>query len=367
MRKIIFLILTFFIFMQYYVCAEGVDDVLDNNMKSSIEHTFDGIDIEYDALELIDKLNHGNFEINITNILKYFKKNITTVLKENFGFFSYVFVLVMLSALIENLQINMKNDSLTKMIINCVVVLALISVTYEIAEYSMEIIDRLILFINSLIPTLMMLLATGGKIGTSGILNPIMLGVSSIISLIIKNFVVPLSMIGLVLKLTGNISEKAYLSNFGKQIYSLLKWTLGLVFTAYVGIISILGVAAPKVDDITLKTTKYAIGSFIPYVGGMVADSVDLILVCSSVVKNSVGIVGLIGIFSIITLPCIKISVKVITVNILSVVISPVAGKSIINSVNDISSCLSILLGMNVVVSIMYILSVTVIIFIGGA
>ena len=118
---------------------------------------------------------------------------------------------------------------------------------------------------------------------------------------------------------------------------------------------------------ITLKTTKYAVGSFIPYVGGMLADSVDLILACSTVVKNSVGIAGLAGIISIVAVPCIKIVVKVIIINILSVTVSPVAGKAVVSSINNVSAYLGILLGMLVVVSIMYILSITVIIFVGGA
>ncbi len=367
MKKILYLLLVFAIIFPSYTYAEGVDDIFDANVRQGVERAFEGIDTEYDAIDVIDKLNHGEFEIDVKGVWGKFKVIISKAFKENFLLLSQLFVLVMLSALLENLHIAIKDDKLTKMIVACIVVLGLVSVTYNVAEYSIEFLDSLILFINSLLPTLITLLATGGKISTSGILNPIMLGVSSVISLVIGSFVVPLSMMGLVLKLGGNITQKAYLSNFGQQIYNLLKWILGLVFTAYVGIISIVGVTAPKIDEITLKTTKYAVGSFIPYVGGMVADSVDLLLACSSVVKNSVGIAGLLGIFSIIALPCLKLTVNVLSVKMLEMVISPVAGKNIIGCVNNISSCLSLLLGMNVAVSIMYILSVTVIIFIGGA
>ena len=41
--------------------------------------------------------------------------------------------------------------------------------------------------------------------------------------------------------------------------------------------------------------------------------------------------------------------------------------QDVVDSVNSVSSCFSVLLGMMVVVSVMYILSVTVIIFVGGA
>ncbi len=367
MKKIFFIILVLLSVCCVQAYADGVDSVLDSEARNSIQKIFDNAEIEFNALDVIDKLNSGDFTVEFDSIIKYFKINVTKIFKGDLVFITHIFILVMLSALIENMYTTIKSDRTVNLVVTGIVVLSLINLTYDVAEFSIQMIDRLIMFINSLIPTLMTFLATSGKIGTSGVLNPIMIGVSSVISLIIKSFVIPMSIIGLVLKLTGDVTEKKYLVNFGNQLYKLLKWTLGLVFTIYVGIISIVGVAAPKVDEITLKTTKYAVGSFIPYVGGMLADSVDLILACSTVVKNSVGIAGLAGIISIVAVPCIKIVVKVIIINILSVTVSPVAGKAVVSSINNVSAYLGILLGMLVVVSIMYILSITVIIFVGGA
>ena len=366
MKKIIILTL---VLMLFGICvfADGIDNVLNEGMKSEIENSFDYVPADIDALDLIDKLNSGDFNISTKSIFDNLKNALSTNLRENIGFVSGIFILVMLSALVDNIHTSFKSEKSAQFVITGIVVLGLINVTTDVTDFSVQMIDRLILFINSLLPTLMTLMATSGKIGTSGILNPVMIGVSSVITLVVKSFVVPFSVIGLSLKLTGLITDKKYLLNFGEQLYKLLKWILGLVFTVYVGIIGIIGVASPKVDEITLKTTKYAVGSFIPYVGGMLADSVDLILACSEVVKNSVGIAGLVGIFSIAVIPCVEIAIKVILMNLLAVAVSPVAGKNVVDSVNSVSSCFSVLLGMMVVASVMYILSVTVIIFVGGA
>ncbi len=343
----------------------SISDVLDDYARANIDNAFENTGI--DANELIDRLSNGNFNIDYNNVWDYIKTIFSDELKNNFGFISTVFILAMLSSLIENINNSFKNDRLIKFIVVGSVVSVLVGTTYETAQYSISITDRLILFINSFVPVITTFLATSGRVGTSGLLNPAMLGISSVISLVIKKFILPLSMISLVLRLTGGMTEKNHLVNFGNQIHKLLKWTLGLMFTVYVGIIGVIGVAAPKVDEITLKTTKYAVGNFIPYVGGMVADSVELILECSEIVKNSVGIAGLIGILSIVAVPCIIITAKVVAVNILGVAVSPVSNKQVVDSINSVSSTLSILLGMNVVVAIMYILSVTVIIFIGSA
>jgi len=369
MKKRFFILCLFLIFTytNTYVYADGIDDAFDAERKNQINESFENAEIDLNPIEIIEKLNSGDFNIEYENIFQYLKIKLTETFKDDFSFLINIFLLVIISSLVESLQSAFKNDKTVNLVVTGIVVLSTINLTYSVAEFCTQMIDRLIMFINSLIPTLMSFLASSGKIGTSGILNPIMLGVSSVISLVIKSFVIPLGIIGLCLRLTGDITDKKHLNNFGNQIYKLLKIFLGLIFSIYVSIISIVGVSAPKIDEITLKTTKYAVGNFIPYVGGMLADSVDLILNCSSVVKNSVGIAGLIGIVSIVAVPCIRMTVKLILINILSFTVSPVAGKSILNSINNISSYLGILLSMMVVVSVMYILSVTVIIFIGGA
>ena len=366
MKKLCFLLIVLHL-ISVSVYAYGVDDVMDSDMQDNIINSFEASGVEFDALEVIDKLNKGDFDVNVGNWGSYIKENFTSLLKENIGFAITVFVLIMLASMIENVNESFGDGKMINMVVLSVIVLSMLGIVNNVAECSIQFTDNLVLFVNSYTPTLMMLLATSGKVGTAGVLNPVMLAVSSVIILIVKNLIVPLNIISLVLKLTGCITERQHLQNFGEQIQKILKWVLGFIITIYVGIIAIIGVAAPKVDDMTVKTAKYAISNFIPYVGGMVADSVELILTCSSVVKNSVGIAGLIGILLIVIIPCLKVLVKLVVLNVLNFFVSPVAGKNIIESVNNMSSCIGVFFATDIVVSIMYIISVTVIIFIGGA
>ena len=43
------------------------------------------------------------------------------------------------------------------------------------------------------------------------------------------------------------------------------------------------------------KTVKYAIASFIPMVGGVLAESAESVLLSMSLIRNSVGITGIIA------------------------------------------------------------------------
>ncbi len=367
MKKITVLIITFLMIWYNNAFADGVDDVLTNDMKSNIENAFETSGLKFNAIELIERLNQGDFDVNYKSVVDFLKDKFNVLLKENIGFGLTAFVLIILASMIENVQHSFTDNKTVNLTVSAVVVLSLIGTINGVMEYCIEFVDSLILFINSLIPTLLSLLAVSGKSGTAGVLSPVMIGVSGVIVLFVKSFVVPLNIIGFILKLSGSLTEKNHLINFGNQIQKILKWSLGFVFTVYVGIIGIIGVAIPKVDGITVKTAKYAVSSFIPYAGGMVADSVELILMCSTVVKNSVGIAGLVGILFIAAVPCLTVLIKLFVINILNFFVSPIASKNIIEIVNSMSSCIGVLFAMNIVVSIMYMISVAVIIFIGGA
>ena len=366
MKKFCF-VLAVLCFLNVSVFANGVDDVLDPDMQDNIINSFEASGVEFDALETIDKLNRGDFDIGFGGIINQVKSIARDLLKENLGFGITLFALIMLASVIINVNESFSEEKPVNLVVLAVVVVSMLGTVNKVCEYTTQFVDNLILFVNAYIPTIMMLLASSGKVGTAGVLNPVMIAFSSVIILIVKNFIIPLNIISFVLKLAGCITEKQHLKNFGEQIQKILKWLLGFIVTIYVGIIAIVGVAAPKVDDMTLKTAKYAISNFIPYVGGMVADSVDLIFACSSVVKNSVGIAGLIVILLMAAVPCLKVLAKLIVLNVVGFFVSPVAGKNIIESLNNMSSCIGVFFAVNIILSVMYIISITVIIFIGGA
>lgn len=364
MKKIILIMFFVLIISSKSVCAFDTYEVLTDEMKEKIETSFENIDI--DALKLIEKLNRGEsfFDENILNVLK---KHITDAFYDNIGFALRLSVIILIVAVTENLRF-LKNDfSAVCVVCTCVVAAETVKIFCDVSSFAANTVDNIILFINSLTPILIYLIAGMGKIVTSNMLSPLMLGVSSFLSVFIKSFIFPLIFMSVSFCMCFHITGKEQIEKFGKFIASFVKRMSGFMLTLYIGVITIIGVSAPKIDDVTLKTAKYAVSNFVPFVGNMLSDSVDLVFNCSSVLKNSVGIAGLFAILSVAVFPCIKIGIKIVMLNIVSVFVLPVSQKNICGLISDINEFLSMLLGMVFVVMLMYILSVTVIIFIGGA
>lgn len=368
-RIIIFLgLIIWFSTFDAYAAAGGV--TIDENVKNQVGKSFEVIEEDLgdiDVSGLLDRLSKGDFSIDKKGVFDGIKEMILKSFRNSYGFFFRLLLIILLVAAAESINADGGMGNAVRLLCAAVISVNMIGIFSEISDYCISVTDKLVLFINSLIPVLIALVAAGGNVSAAGMLNPIMLGASSVVSVAVRAVILPLIFVGFSFRASGAVTGKKHIAELGSQVFSLVKWCTGLVMTVYIGIITIIGTSAPHVDEVTLKTAKYAVSSFVPYVGGMLTDSVELVLNCSNVVKNSVGILGLIGILAVAAVPCVSIAVKSVLLGILSVVSAPVTDSKTHSVIKEVSSCVNTILGMMTVVCVMYIVSVTVIIFVGGA
>ena len=72
--------------------------------------------------------------------------------------------------------------------------------------------------------------------------------------------------------------------------------------------------------------------------GGFAADSLDMVISCIGLIKNSVGLIGIIIIISLLILPVIKILSIAFIYKIIAIAAEPIATKNISDSLSEIGS-----------------------------
>ena len=133
-------------------------------------------------------------------------------------------------------------------------------------------------------------------------------------------------------------------------------WLLGIILTIFVGVVSLEGTLASSVDGITAKTAKTVVSSAIPVVGKILGDAVDTVLGCGIVLKNEVGIVGVIIVIGICIMPIIKLSILFLSYKLLAMVSEPIADKNIVGLLEQIGDIFKIFLGIICALSFMLII-----------
>lgn len=139
--------------------------------------------------------------------------------------------------------------------------------------------------------------------------QPILLFTINFISNFTNQFLIPMLLISMSLTITSNILDKGQLEGIAKFFKSSIAWILGIVLTIFTSLLTLEGTLSSSVDGFTAKTTKAAVSNFIPVVGKILGDSLDTVLGCANILKNTIGILGVIIILTIVLMPIIKISV----------------------------------------------------------
>ncbi|MBQ8845377.1 MAG: stage III sporulation protein AE [Clostridia bacterium] len=204
---------------------------------------------------------------------------------------------------------------------------------------------------------LTMLTAIGGTVSVS-VYQPTFALISKIILSIFNYVLMPIFIFSIVFSLVSNMSNNIKLEKFIKFFNSLFKWTIGFIFTIFIGFASLQGISASTVDGLSIRTAKFVIKSYIPILGNYVSDGFNIILASSVLIKNALGVAGLFLIFATIISPIIELIIFMLALKLIAAIIEPLGDKKIASFVSDISKNMSMLVALIVGVSFMYIILV---------
>ena len=105
----------------------------------------------------------------------------------------------------------------------------------------------------------------------------------------------------------------------------------------------------------------------IPVVGKILGDVVDSVLGCGVVLKNAVGIIGVVVIIGICIIPIIKIATLSIIYSLASAVVQPIADEKIVKLLDEMSGVFKLLLAILCSLSVILIIGITMVVKISNS
>lgn len=208
-----------------------------------------------------------------------------------------------------------------------------------------------------LFPILLTLITALGGTVTASTFQPVLATFSVLIIKIFTNILIPVFIFSFVFNIVGNISNNVKLEKFSKFFSSFFNWSVGIIFTIFIAFLAIQGLTVSSIDGISIKTAKYALKSYIPILGSYLSDGVGLILTSTSLIKNSVGVTGLVLLVSTIIGPILNIIVTMLLFKLVSALLEPLSDNKISNFLFSVSKSLSLLNTILIAIGFMYLIS----------
>lgn len=276
-----------------------------------------------------------------------------------------IIIIIVIHSILKSISEGLENKSISQITyyVQYILIVTLIMTNFaDILSMVRTSIDKLVGFMNNLIPLLITLMLTTGNLASAGIIEPIILFIITFIGNFITSVLIPFVLISNVLGIVSKVSSRVQIDKLSKFFNSTVVWTLGIVLTIFVGVLSIEGSLSSTVDGITAKTAKAAVSSFIPVVGKILGDAVDTVIGCSNVLKNAVGIVGVVVIVCICVGPIIKLTILMTLYYLAGAVCQPIADEKIVKLLEQMGDTFKMLLAIMCSVSVMLIVGTTLVI-----
>lgn len=376
---LVFLFSFFFLFAQHSYADTPMDDVVESQLSN-----LDLDDVQSYWKKLVDQ--YGGFlpESQKGNFTDFIKGDKKFSLKAWFmGLLKYLFhellaqgkllgtiiLLTVFSMILQNLQNAFEQKTVSKVayaITYMVIVILALNSFHTAVSYTEDAISTMTHFLMALIPMLLALMASVGGLTSVAFFHPLIVFLINTSGILVKNFVLPMLLMSALLGIVSTLTDHYKVTQLARLLRNIGLGTLAIFFAVFLGVMSVQGASAAATDGVTVRTAKFITGNFIPVIGRMFTDATDTVMSASALLRNSVGIVGVVILLCIAAFPAIKVFVLALIYNIASAILQPLGGGPVIDCLNIIGKSVFYIFAALAIVSLMFFLAITIIIAAGN-
>lgn len=184
---------------------------------------------------------------------------------------------------------------------------AVYSVLYNLFVFVIASMETVTLTMSSLLPIMATLYSYGGTVSAGSAAGSGLTVFLSVLSLICTKVILPLLQISFALALTGALPGSINLSGVTNLVKNTATVIMGFIFTLLSFLLYFQTTVAASADNFVARSVRFASGTFVPVIGGMLGDASRTVAASVSVIKGTVGTAGIVAVLSMV-LPAVIIT-----------------------------------------------------------
>lgn len=328
---------------------EEYNETLSSYDLSSFEKELDA-----DTYKMLDELGVLDFSYesitglsfnDIVGLLKsLFQKKAELPIKSSVT----ILIFILLSAFLQSLKaesddsVNMIYSTATALLVATVVLVKLTS-TVSLSSMAISVASN---FVYAFIPVFCSIVVASGGITTGFSTNTTLLILAQELSFISSNVFMPIVNCYLALGVTSSLRYELNLDKLLSSVKKIITTCISFVSGVFVSVLSVKTAVAGRADMLGLRSIRFAINSVVPVIGSSISEGLLSIQAYSSLIKSSVGIVGVMAVVLVFLPSIIEVVLWRISLT-LCVIVSDIFGDKSVSAV--LNAFLNTLLLINVI------------------
>ncbi len=216
----------------------------------------------------------------------------------------------------------------------------------SLLNVSLALLNELQGFADALLPTLAASVAATGAVSSAAAQQALTAWVSSLFIHGLHDWMPPLIYCYALLCTAACALGDERLKCLTAGVKKVVRWCLvGIVslFSAYLSLSQIL---AGSSDAVSIKLTKAALSGAVPVVGDIISDTAETVLAGAGMMKNAIGIFGLVTVISCCALPFFSLLLQYFAYRAAALVCAVAEGGKLTEYLDGLGDAFALMLGM---------------------
>lgn len=304
----------------------------------------------------------GDWDFDAESTGQFLLKKFFGEIMANSSLLGKLILLSVLAALLINLQNSFSGGVARISYWACYLALAVLALASfrTVLQIGHQTIDTMSDFMMAMLPQMLVLTAGLGNINASVMLFPILMSAATAFAAAVKNIVFPLIIMSAVLSIVNHLSESLKVEKMSKFFTQMAQISLAFFLTLFVGILTLRGLYASVLDKVTLRTTKFVTDNAIPVVGKIFSDTVEVAAGYVVMLKQALGVFGVLMVLGIIILPLLKIMAIGLIYRVSAVLAEPLGDSKTATILESMSAHLFLMLAAVAAVGLMFLIMIAI-------
>lgn len=207
-------------------------------------------------------------------------------------------------------------------------------------------VEQLDIFAKALLPTLAAAVAASGGMISAGVKQVSTVFFTNLLITLIHNVLLPMVYCYIAVAAMDAMLPHARLKKMAEGLRKAVAWILTGSLALFTGYLTISGGITGSADALSAQLTRSAISTAVPVVGGIISDATGTVLAGAGVLKNSIGIFGMLAVLAICLVPFLRLAVQYLLYKLTAFFSGTVGSESLVNLIDALGSAFGLVLGM---------------------
>lgn len=220
-------------------------------------------------------------------------------------------------------------------------------------------ISAVLSFMKALIPTYFMSIAFCSSKATTLVFYESALVLITIVDVVLVHIMIPLVNIYMVITLVNNLAKEDFLSKLAELLESIIKWSMRTLFIAVIGFNTIQGLIVPASNSVK-KTLAMKFTKAIPGIGNSLNSVAETVMGAGTLIKNAIGVTGLVVIILICVIPLIKLVVTMLIYKVGVAIVQPISDKRVISCISGAANAAGLLVYVVSIAAVLFMITIAI-------